>query len=807
MYGQPCKKVRRWSKSDEESGLIYEGDIMPEMRYLVDNYTEYESIPQSHVEMFIDIEVDATNGLPNIRQADNKITAIAYYDKVSKEYIALILDESNEIGNQDYDSMHGEKIHVFSFSDEQTLLEKFMDDFIKMRPTILTGWNIDNFDVPYLYNRMSKLFGSPFADQLSPVNIVHWNDRRSRYFIAGVSCLDYMQLYKKLRAGERISYSLDSIGQLEVKMGKIKYDGTLDKLYREDKEKFIEYNVHDVRIVVAIDEKLKFIELAKGVCHKGHVPYEDIYFSSRWLDGAMLTYMKLRGQAAPNRPAYEQHHEEEDGDDDDAPTFSGAYVKEPIPGKYEWVVDLDAQSLYPSIIMTLNISPETKVTKVEGWNNLEFKNNTPAQYKIDLVDKILTLDNEKMRKFLTETGFTIASNGVLYDLKTPGIIPEILSKWFDERLEYKALMKKYGKENDKEKYNYYYMRQYIQKIILNSFYGVLGLPSFRFYDIDNASAVTTTGVDLIKFTQKVINFYYAQELGEQKDYVIYIDTDSCFFSVKPIVLKRFPDLDWTDTNAVSSAILSVTKDVQEFVNKKMDYLAQNFLNVFHKHRFYLKQELVAKAGFWTTKKRYALSIVNKEGMPVDELEVKGLDVVRTSFPKVFKDFMIQMLKDILGDVPKEEIDAKILDLKSKMWSYTISDLARPTGVKHISKFWTGKEQVFHGTGKGAPAHVKAAINYNDFIRYNHLERKYALINNGEKIKWVYLKDLNPLKLDGLAFRDNGEDPPEVLEYINKYIDLEKVFEKELVHKLTDFYDALKWGVIPTNVSPNFSKFF
>lgn len=809
LYGQACRKVRRWSKEDEAAGVIYEGDIQPEMRYLVDNYTQYDAIPDSHVEMFIDIEVDSKQGLPNIQMANNAITAISYYDKVSKQYVALILDESKEIENQDYESLNHEKIKVFSFDNEQSLLEYFMDAWMTMKPTILTGWNIDNFDVPYLYNRMRKLFGSEFANQLSPIGIVNWNDRRMRYFIAGVSCLDYMMMYKKLRAGERISFSLDAIGKLEVKMGKIKYDGTLDKLFREDKEKFIEYNIHDVRIVVAIDEKLKFIDLAKGVCHKGHVPYEDIVFPSRYLDGAMLTYMKLRNLVAPSRPKYEHTHTKDDDsdDDEDSETFEGAYVKIPVPGKYRWVVDLDAQSLYPSIIMTLNISPETKIAKIEGWSNVAYKNNKPAEYTVDLVDKVLVMDNDKMHRFLQETKFTVASNGVMYDLKTVGIIPSILNDWFNERLEYKALMKKFGKENNKEKYNYYYMRQYIQKVILNSLYGVLGQKGFRFYDMDNAEAVTLTGQDLIKFTEKTINFFFGQELKDVKDYVIYIDTDSCFFSVELLVKHRFPDLDWTDTNEVSSKILVVTKDIQDFVNDKMNYFAQQFLNMFGAHRFYLKQELIASSAFWTTKKRYALNIVNKEGLPMEELEVKGLDVIRTSFPKVFKDFMIQMLKDILGDVAKEDIDDKILDLKIRMNSFSISDLARPTGVKHITKFWTGKDQPFHGAAKGAPAHVKAAICYNDFIRHYGLEKKYALISNGEKIKWVYLKSTNPLNLDGLAFRDNGEDPQEIIDYITNHIDLEEVFETELVKKLTDFYSALKWGAIPTNINPNSSKFF
>lgn len=801
LYGQSCRKVRRWSKQDEEDGKIYESDITPEMRYLVDNYYEFETPSKSHIEMFIDIEVDASNGLPNIEVPENEITAISYFDRIGKIYTAFVLDHSGEIEDTEYEDINGDKIKVSSFKTEEDLLQNFLSSYLEVKPTIITGWNIDNFDIPYLYNRLRVVFGDEYANQLSPIEKITWNKFRERYFIAGVSCLDYMSLYQKLSQGERISYSLDAIGKLEVGMGKIKYDGSLDRLFKEDKQKFIEYNVHDVRIVVKLDEKLKFIDLTKGVCHKGHVPLEDIYFPSRYLDGAMLTYMKNKGLIAPNRPNRD-HKFDNNGD-----KFSGAYVKEPIPGKYRWVVDLDAASLYPSIIMSLNISPETKVTKVPNWNNQDFisKKDIDITYKVDLIEKVVNLDHDKMEKFLEQTGFSISSNGVLYDMKTPGIIPEILSKWFDERLEYKSLMKKYGKEKNQEKFEYYYMRQYIQKIILNSFYGVLGLPTFRYYDLDNAEAVTTTGVDLIKFAQKVINMYFAKELNDEKDYIIYVDTDSCFFSVEPLVDKRFPNIDKSDAIEMSTSILSITKDVQNYVNKSMDHFSKKLLHI-NKHRFYLKQELISSAGFWTTKKRYALNIINKEGIPADELEVKGLDVVRTSFPRVFRDFMTEILKDILSDAEKSTIDEKVINLKKSLILYELCDVARPTGVKEISKYWNGINDPFSPPPKGTPVHVKAAINYNDYLKLYGLNKKHAKISDGEKIKWVYLKD-NPLNISEMAFRDNGEDPEDLLQFIRKHIDHEKIFESELVEKLKDFYTALNWGQIPTNVNENASKFF
>jgi DNA polymerase elongation subunit (family B) len=804
LYGQPCKKVKRWSKEDEQAGKIFESDISPEMRYLVDTYSEFDTPSDSHTELFFDIEVDSSNGLPYFREPINSITAISYYEKKSKTYTALILDTSGEIENTEYSEMSGDNIKIVSFGSEDSLLDYFMEEYTRINPTILTGWNIDNFDIPYLYNRMRAVFDDDYARKLSPIGIVKWNEYRQRYFIAGVSCLDYMALYKNktLSPGERVSYSLDSIGKLEVGMGKIKYDGTLDKLFREDKQKFIEYNIHDVRIVVKIDEKKKFIDLAKSVCHKGHVPYEDILFPSRYLDGAILTYMKNKGLVAPNKP-----NKGYDYDNDDDEKFDGAYVKDPIPGKYKWVVDLDAQSLYPSIIMTLNISPETKVSKVSGWNVHDFisKKDSNKIYEVDLSEKLLKMDHDKMQKFLDESGLSISSNGVLYEQKTLGIIPEILNKWFEERVEYKDLMKKYGKEKNKEKYEYYHMRQYTQKIILNSLYGVLGLPTFRYYDIDNAEAVTTTGVDLIQFAQKIINLFFFKELAVDKDYIIYVDTDSCFFSVEPIVDKRFPGTDKTDILTMGNHILSITKDIQNFVNNSMNYFSKNFSNLTD-HRFYFKQELIAKSAFWAIKKRYALLITNKEGIPADEMEIKGLDAVRTNFPKVFRDFMKGIIRDILDDVEKEKIDEKIVNLKKSLSSMNLSDIARPTSVKNITQYTDGRNSAFDPIGKGAAVHVKAAIHYNDFIEYHKLHKNYAKIMNGEKIKWVYLKQ-NPFKITELAYKDNGEDPKEILDYLSEYVDYEKIFESELVKKIKDFYVALSWGNIPTKINVNASKFF
>lgn len=517
LYGQPCKLVKRWKKDDLENGLIFESDIHPEMRYLVDNYTTSETPSEAHIVMNFDIEVSTDGGLPDIHKAENPITAIAYHDSSAKHYIVHLLDPSMQMSDMTM-TQRGDVVHVKCHPTEEELLNEFLLEYETIKPTVLTGWNIDYFDIPYLYNRLKNVFDNPTAKRLSPIGRVFYNTYRQRYFIAGVSCLDMILLYKNFTFGERSSYSLDAIAKIEVGEGKIEYSGTLDKLYEEDKEKFIDYNVHDVRLVKMIDDKMKLILLAKGICHKGHVPLEDFQFSSRFLDGAILTYLKRKGKiVVPNKPVKQGDYEHSDD-----PKFDGAYVKEPIPGMYSWLVDLDATSMYPSIIMTLNISPETKVTRLAEWNNADFQKNVDRDYIISLADDNLKFDKNEFKKFIEQENLGVSSNGVLYELTRKGIIPEILEVWFDERTEMKNLVKKHGKElnndgsvntyYDKDKLEFYNARQKIQKTLLNSLYGVLGLTSFRYYDLDNAEAVTTTGVDLIKFAQSVTNMYFNKRL-------------------------------------------------------------------------------------------------------------------------------------------------------------------------------------------------------------------------------------------------------------------------------------------------------
>ena len=786
MTGKKVKRIGRWSDADMEAGLIHEGDINPEMRVLIDNYLESDEHSKNHKQFIFDIEVSTEDNLPDIALALNEITAITYYVNTENKYKALILDKRGGINRSSKDD-----VEVIPYSTEKDLLTAFLSAYTTINPTIISGWNIDYFDIPYLFNRLKRVLGENMACLLSPIGIVKWMPYRERYRLAGISCLDYLALYKKFTFSQEPSYSLDAISKKELGMGKVSYEVSLNDLYENDLQKFIEYSITDVKLVKMIDEKMKLVELTKGICHKGHVPYEDVYYSSKFLEGAMLVYMKKLNMVAPPKK-----NKESFGDVD---KFEGAYVKAPIPGKYDWVYDLDMTSLYPSVIMTLNISPETKVGKIDGWNSDDYIKNVEKTHTLHVGNKTSSITNLQLKELLEEGKFSISSNGILYSTDKKGIIPAILEQWYAERVEYRALMKKYGDSGNEKMYEYFTVRQYIQKVLLNSLYGVLGLPIFRFYDVDNAEATTITGQKIIQYSEKMANYYYNKELNTNKDYVIYVDTDSNYISALPLIKHRYPNYNNETEEQIAKYVIEIATDAQKFINSSFDLFAKRFLNITGKHHFNIKQELVAKSGIWLSKKRYAMWTINDNGVKVEKMVVKGIDVVRADFPPAFRTLLKEMLKDILFDATKEKIDEKLLTFKKKISILSIIDVAKPTSVKNVRKYTSKRKKnvyvqdtdvEFKNYEKGSPAHVKASIMYNNLIKYYRLEKKYKRIEDGEKIRWVYLTQ-NQFGIDAVAFK-GYDDPPQIMEFITNHADKRKMFDSVLLEKIEDLYSSMNW---------------
>jgi DNA polymerase elongation subunit (family B) len=735
-------------------------------------------------------------GLPDPTQGNNEVTSIAYHDSASDHYTILVLDKKRKLESKTTDNKT-----VIPCYDEKTLLLKFIDAIQEIQPHVMTGWNCDAFDIPYLYNRIKRVLGKKQAQNLSVIGEMFYSPYRNRYTIGGTSVLDYMTVYKKFSYKELPSYALNYVCNTELGRGKVEYEGNLDDLMENDIDTFIEYNITDVELVIELDKKLQYIDLVRGIAHVGHVPYEDFVYSSKYLEGAMLTYLKhIGGVVAPNKPADRQEKMQELKDSGEK-GFIGAFVKDPVPGRYEWMYDLDLTSLYPSIIMTLNISPETKIAKIDNWDAEQFLRGSVDEYIVGGE----TVSKEKLKAFLDKYKYTVASNGVMYSSDRTGLIPAILSDWFDKRVEYKDEMKKWGKAGDTAKYEFYKKRQLVQKILLNSMYGILGLPAFRFYDIDNAEAVTLSGQTVIKKTEAAINMKYNKELKtDDMDYVQYVDTDSVFVSCLPLVKNRFPDIDTDDIELMTPKIYEIATEVQNYVNQFYDVFAKKIFNT-EKHRLEIKQEMIGRTGFWQKKKRYALWIISDNGVPMDKLEVKGLDIVRSSFPKSFQKLMKDVMVDILKDKDKEEIDENILTFKRNLNTVLYSEVAKTSSIKDIKKYASMvSDDVLGKFGKGTPSHIKAAMNYNNLLKVFGCPPKFPPIKNGDKVKIAYLK-ANKYGLEELAFRGDS-DPDEIIEFIKEHFDANELFVSELDGKLRNFYEAMKWD-FPTENKKVAQKFF
>jgi DNA polymerase elongation subunit (family B) len=794
MYGDKLSKVGKWEKEDADD--LFESDVPETTRVLVDIY-DNDLPSKGHRVLTFDIEVEMISGLPSTKDAKNEITAIAAHDGATKLYDVFVLDKERKVKNKAKNfNKDGREVNVHIFDNERNLLQAFLNYYEEVNPTILTGWNIDFFDIPYLYNRLKNVCGEGHAKRLSPIGQAFWSPYREKFSFGGVSILDYINLYKTYTYSLEASYTLNYIATKELGRGKIEYEGSLDDLFENDLEKFIEYNIVDVDLVVSMDEKLQFIELCRAVCHAGYVPYEDYIYSSKWLEGACLGYLKKKGLVATNKPR-DRKERMQALRDNNQEKFIGAYVKEPIVGKYDWIYDLDLTSLYPSIIMTLNISPETKVGKIENWDAEANIKGLDTTYKLVGKDgDEYSYTTQELKEVIKDSNLGVAANGVLYTQDKKGLIADILNDWFEKRVEFRKLEKQYGEAGDTEKYDFYAKRQLVQKILLNSMYGVLGLPAFRFYDIDNAEAVTVTGQTVIKKTAEMANRKYWKELGTTDDYNVYIDTDSIYMMAEPLVKHRYPDYKTFDEKRMAVEVDNIATETQTFLNSFYDMLAERFFFIpKEKHRFEIKKEYISKAGFWVAKKRYAQWMVLKNGIPCDKLDVKGLDVVRSSFPKAFQDQMSGMLKDILMGKDNEYVDTKLLAFKASMINLPVNKIAKGGAIKELSKYDNGTWRKDSGLSiasfeKGTPAHVKAGITYNRLLKFFNAPYKHEPIRDGDKVKWVYLKN-NPLGLETVAFKDYN-DPKEIMDFVEQYIDRDKLYVSDMENKVDDFYTALKW---------------
>ena len=732
----------------------------------------------------VDIEVGSENGFPDPYIASQPITAICikYFDGTCVVF-----------GCGDYEVKGTEK--YIKCEDEYRLCKNFLNYWQSNCPDIITGWNIKFFDVPYIVNRFRKILNEEETRKLSPWNIIterkaNVNNRELiAYDFLGVCALDYIELYKWYAPGGKSqeSYRLDNIAQVELGEGKIAYDeyDSLHALYRQNYQKFIEYNIKDVDLILKLDDKLKLLELAITLAYDTKTNYDDVFAQTRMWDSLTYSYLLDKKIVVPPRVVK-----------DKTSAFEGAYVKEPQVGLHNWVASFDLNSLYPHLMMQYNISPETLI---------EPSNYTDEMRNIIMdgvsVDKMLSkqVDTSKL------SGVTLTPNGQFFRTDKQGFLPKMMEEMYIDRSKFKKLMLKakqdYENETDEsKKYDIekriarYNNLQLAKKVSLNSAYGALGSQYFRFYDLRQALAVTLAGQLSIRWIENKLNEYMNGLLKTTGiDYVIASDTDSIYLKLGPLV-DKITQKD-TKVEKVISIMDKICEDkLQPFIDTSYQELAE-YVHAY-KQKMEMKREGLSDKGIWTAKKRYILNIYNNEGVQYNEPQIKvmGLEMIKSSTPSAVREKMRESI-GIMMNGSEEDIHKFIEDFKSEFRTLAVEDISFPRGLNGL-KTYADSVMMYK---KGTPIHVKGAIIYNHFLKQKGLDKKYPFIQEGEKLKFTYLKQPNPFKDSVISF------PQRLPKEFNMqmYIDYDTQFEKAFIEPIKVILDCMGWSTEKNNSLESF----
>ena len=775
-------------------------------------YKQDDVVPEWHNIVYLDIEIEMGGALTPeyIKSAPMPITSIALIDVTTKTKICFVVDKTKEIQEHNQDG----KL-IIPCGSEKELIKRFLDKWEELDPTIVIGWNSAYFDIPYLYFRFQQVVKDEVA-RLSPIGKVNYREfaGETQIVIGGINHLDYMLLHKKYIMKEESSYKLGDIGLKYVNLGKVEYEGNLNTLFKNDLNKFIDYNLRDVEIIEQLEDKLKFIELTIMISHICNIPYESVYWNTVMNEGAILKYLKREGIISPNKPT--THNPSLKAVNE---TYAGGYILEPIPGLYFDVIDLDFTSLYPSIIKSLNLGIETLVGRIKVEYNATYEQNQSLE-KLKLRDPNEMVTIEKINKetytlksaqiklgdlinYIEKNEHTVAASGAIYRTDEKSVVSTILEGWFEKREHYRALKKKAGKEEDWANYKLYDLFQHAFKILQNAMYGTFAKNGWRYTDghLICSAAITNSGQALTKNTITFVNEKINKEIGEEKQNICISDTDSLYIVLGDLLKHRHPNFTLKSKN---EKILSLAQEIQNEANHYLNELSKQMFNV-NSHYFQLKQEVICAGVLTTGKRRYAMYVTNKEGVPVEELDMKGIELMKSNMNKLFKKFGEQFIKDVLFGRDRTEIDNSIIDFYKSLKTLDPRDLGKPTGVKQISSYYIPARagEMFSSFRLRAPANTKASVRYNDLLKFKKLDKKYESIVEGDKLFIVNLKQ-NPYNLETIGI-PNASVPPEIEEFVKTYIDVEEIFDSLLGNKLKSLYGDLKWEF--PSLNPNIKKFF
>jgi DNA polymerase elongation subunit (family B) len=690
-------------------------------------------------------------------------------------------------GCGDYNNTNSAVTYI-KCSNEYDLIKKFVGWWQSEYPDIITGWNVQNFDIPYLVNRITKVAGEPEAKKLSPWGIITpkqvdlgQNRVINSYSFKGIATLDMLDLYQRYAPDGKSqeSYKLDNIAHEELGERKLSYEeyGNLIGLYKHDYQKFIDYNIKDVDLVDKIDEKNKLIELALTLSYDNKCNFEDVFAQVRMWDVICFHHLKSQNKVVPPIVRNEKNEK-----------YEGAYVKPPIPGLYNWVASYDVNSEYPSVIMGSNISPETIV---EPYAYTDGMRNVLDQH-IN-IDRLLagSIDTSA----LDGDNVTLTANGQFFRRDKQGFMPEMVEKMFADRKRYKKEMldaeAAYENEKDpakkkelKNKIARFNNLQLSKKVSLNSLYGAMGSKYFRFFDLRQAVAVTTTGQLSIRWVEKRINQYLNKVLKADEDYVIAIDTDSVYLNLNKIVGATIGQTEASTDKTISYLDKICEHKIQPVIDTAFADLG-TYINVFQQ-KLVMKREVLCDKAIWTGKKRYILNVHNSEGVQYAQpkVKVKGLEMIKSSTPSSCRDKLKESI-DVILNQNEDAMYRFIEDYKREFESLPLSEISFPRGINGLVKY-SHRETIY---ASGTPIHVRGALIYNHFLHSNDLTSKYPLIQNGEKLKYIFLKEPNHVQSNVISFPQGGI-PEEFA--LSKYIDYNTQFEKAFLDPLKIMLDAIGW---------------
>ena len=736
----------------------------------------------------IDIETTCESGFPDVDNPIEEIIAIT----VKLEGKSYVLG----LGEFEIDEPN---VECFTFENEGDLLKHFVDLWDHLSPDVITGWNIRFFDIPYLVNRITSLFGDSVVNRLSPWRKINVREvtRRGRTYrvfdMQGITVYDYYELYTTFTYVNQESYKLDHIAYVELGERKLDYTeyDTMADFYKSDFQKFMEYNLRDVELVDRLEDKLKLIELALALAYSAKVNHMDVYSQVRTWDCIIYHYLAEHNIVIPQKKIQEKDLQ-----------FAGAYVKEPITGMHDWVVSFDLNSLYPHLIMQFNISPETKIEigKEEhfgiGVDNL--LKSTPEMYHLGCHERLAALKAKD---------YSVAANGTCYRRDVRGFLPTLMEKMYEERKMYKKKMIEAQKELEelpnknmptlgragyteklKKDISKYHNFQLVRKIQLNSAYGAIGNQYFRYFDVDKAEAITSSGQLAIRWIADRLNVFLNETIGtEDYDYVVASDTDSVYLRLGKLVEKVCGEK--STKEIVSFLDKSCNKIILPFIKKQYDELT--LLTNAYENKMVMERECIAEKGIWTAKKRYMLTVHDSEGVRYEtpKLKIMGIETTRSSTPEIVRKELKSIIQLILT-TDESTVIREIDKAKKKFYDASPEEIAFPRTVRKL-RTYADHNAIYR---KSTPIAVKGALIYNHYLREHGLTKKYPLIGEADKIKFIYLKTPNPF--GGVGGRDHvlsfvSSIPKEF--DISSYIDYDVQFEKSFLDPLKNILDCIGWS--------------